>query len=180
MLRQGVIEPTQSPWASPVVFAPKKDGTLRFCVDYRRLNTMTIRDHYPIPKIDDCIDSLGEATIFTTLDCNSGYWQTPIAAEDRDKTALICHADLFRFNRMPFGLRNAPSTFQGALDIILAGYEWRSCLVYLDDVIIYSNEIESHYTHVEEILKALNQAGMTLKLKKCDFSQTRYTTLGTS
>ncbi|MGH0053304.1 MAG: reverse transcriptase/ribonuclease H family protein, partial [Sphaerochaetaceae bacterium] len=169
MLRLGVIEKAQSPWASPVVFAPKKDGTLRFCVDYRRLNSVTIRDTYPIPKMDECIDSLGDASIFTTLDCNSGYWQTPLAKDDRDKTAFTCHAGLYRFIRMPFGLMNAPATFQRALDMILSRFKWKTCLVYLDDVIIYSNNMDDHFKHVEEILSCLSNAGITLKLKKCDF-----------
>ena len=88
----GVIEPAQSEWASPILFAPKADGTLRFCVDYRRLNAMTLRDTYPIPRMDECIDSLGDAVIFSTLDCNAGYWQIRLAHGDRDKTTFVCHA----------------------------------------------------------------------------------------
>ena len=119
-LRDGVIEPAQSEWASPVVFAPKADGTLRFCVDYRRLNLATMKDSYPIPRMDECIDSLGDAEIFSTLDCNAGYWQIPIRVSDRDKTTFICHAGTYRYTRMSFGLTNAPATFQRALDILLA------------------------------------------------------------
>ena len=124
MLQAGVIEPAQSEWASPVVVVPKKDGTPRFCIDYRRLNAVTVKDASPIPPMDECIDSLREAKIFTTLDCNSGYWQIPIAPEDREKTAFASHVGSFQFIRMPFGLTNAPATFQRAPDILLAGVKW--------------------------------------------------------
>ena len=168
-LRDGVIEPAQSEWASPVVFAPKADGTLRFCVDYRRLNQATMKDSYPIPRMDECIDSLGEANIFSTLDCNAGYWQVPVRKSDRHKTTFTCHAGTFQYIRMPFGLTNAPATFQRALDILLARFKWKHCLIYLDDVIIHSRDVESHIRHVDEILGALRRAGVSLKLRKCSF-----------
>ena len=167
MLKAGVIEPAQSEWASPVVLVPKKDGTLRFCVDYRRLNAMSVRDSYPLPRMDECIDSLGEAKVFTTLDCNWGYWQVPIREKDRDKTTFASHSGLYRFLRMPFELMNAPATFQRALDIVLSPFKWRTCLIYLDDVIIYSKNFEDHFRHVESILDALFKANVTLKIKKC-------------
>lgn len=122
MARDGVIRPSQSDWASPVVLVPKPGGGLRFCVDYRKLNERTKKDSYPIPRMDDCIDTLGDASIFTTLDANSGYWQVRIAEEDKPKTAFTCHAGFWEFNRMPFGLTNAPATFQRVLDIVLAKY----------------------------------------------------------
>ena len=122
MLKQGVIELSTSEWAAPVVFAPKKDGSLRFCIDYRRLNALTIRDSYPIPRMDECIDSLGDATVFSTLDANAGYWHIPLHAEDKQKTAFTTHQGLYQFTRMPFGLTNAPVTFQRALDIIPVSY----------------------------------------------------------
>ena len=169
MMDQDVIEPAMSEWASPVVFAPKKDGTTRFCVDYRRLNAVTKPDVYPLPRMDDCLDSLGDAMIFTTLDANSGYWQLPVAEGDRDKTTFTTFAGTFRYKRMPFGLRNAPATFQRALDIILSGVRWQTCLIYLDDVIIFSKDIETHLKNVDEVLKLLHDAGVTLKLKKCSW-----------
>ena len=169
MSDMGVIEPCKSEWASPVVMVPNPDGSARFCVDYRRLNVLTIKDTYPLPRMDEGLDSLGEAKYFTTLDCNSGYRQIPIAEEDRNKTTFTCHARTYRFLRMPFGLCNAPPTFQRTVDILLSGYRWKTCLVYLDDVIIFSKSIEEHLRHVDEVLEILRQAGMSLRLRKCHF-----------
>ena len=103
------------------MFVPKKDGPIRFCVDYLLLYVVTKKDSYPLPRMDECIDSLGEATIFSTLDCNAGYWQVFIAPEDLERTAFVCHEGAYEYERMPFGLTNAPATFQRALDIILSG-----------------------------------------------------------
>lgn len=169
LLEDGIIEPTQSEWAAPVVLAPKADGSLRFCIDYRRLNAVTVKDSYPWPRMDDCLDSLGTAQFFSTLDCNSGYWQVKIAERDRHKTAFTSHDGTYQWKRMPFGLCNAPATFQRALDILLANYLWKSCLVYLDDVIVFSNTFEEHVENLREVLIALQTAGLSLKLKKCTF-----------
>ena len=171
MLAKGVIEPATTDWASPIVFVPKPDGSLRFCVDYRRLNALTIRDSYPIPRMDECIDSLGEAVIFSTLDCNSGYWQIPVAQEDKDKTAFISHYGLYRWLRMPFGLKNAPGTFQRAADIILASVKWQFALVYLDDIIVYSKSIEEHLDHLASVLKLLQRAGLNTQAAEVSFLQ---------
>ena len=171
MIDAGVIEPATSEWASPVVLVPKKDGSLRVCIDYRRLNSKTVPDAYPLPRMEDCLDSHGDAAVSTTLDSNSGYWQVPIAHEDRDKTTFTTHLGTFRHLRTPFGLSNAPATFQRALDIILSGVRWQTCLIYLDDVIIFFKNIKSHLGHVDEILKLLGQAVITLKLKKCELFQ---------
>jgi len=124
MLDLGVIEPSDADWSFPVVFVPKPGGHFRFFVDYRRLHERTVKDVYPIRRMDDCLDSLGDATVFSTLDCNAGYWQIPVAAEDRDKTTFTSHTGLFRFLRLPFGMVNAPASFQRALDIILSGLRW--------------------------------------------------------
>ena len=169
MLTDSVVEPAKSEWAAPVVIASKKDGTLRFCIDYRKLNDLTIKDSYPLPRIDECLDTLGHAKVFSTLDANSGYWQIPVAEDDRHKTAFTCHAGTYQFKRMPFGLCNAPATFQRTLDIILSPYRWRTCLVYLDDIIIFSPNYESHIQHVDEVLSAIQAAGVSLKLRKCKF-----------
>ncbi len=144
ILEQDIIEPATSEWAAPIVFAPKKDGSLRFCIDYRRLNAATKRDAYPIPRMDECIDSLGDAQIFTLLDANSGYWQIELDEDARDLTAFVSHHGLFRYKRMPFGLKNAPSTFRRAIDMILATVKWQFAIVYLDDIIIFSRTSEEH------------------------------------
>ncbi len=119
--------------------------------------------------MDDCNDSLGRAKWFTTLDCNSGYWQVPIAEEDREKTAFVSHCGQFQWKDMPFGLTNAPGTFQRAADIILISQKWKTCLVYLDDIIVFSEDFESHKRHVAEIITLLKDAGLSLKLRKCKF-----------
>lgn len=137
MLRAGVIELAESPWVVPVMLMPKPDGCLRFCVDYRRLNAVIIRDTYPIPRMDECIDCLGDARVFTKLDCNSGYWQRPIARKDNDKSAFVCHSGLSRYLRLPFALTNPPATFQRTLDVLLSRFKWKTCLAYLEDVIIF-------------------------------------------
>jgi hypothetical protein len=178
MLAAGVIEPAVSEWASPVVLITKPDGSVRFCVDYRKLNALTIKDSYPLPRMDECLDSLGDATIFSTLDCNSGYWQILMKEEDRNKTAFVTHCGVHQFKRMPFGLCNAPATFQRALDMILAKVKWNYALIYLDDVIIYSKTVEEHMTHLDEVLGLLRTAGASLKLKKCHFFQTKVNYLG--
>ena len=169
MLESGIIRPSKSPWSSPVVLVPKKDGTLRFCVDYRRLNAVTRKDRYPLPRMDEYIDSLGDSTIFSTLDCNSGYWQIPVRERDIAKTAFACHSGLFEYLRMPFGLVNAPASFQRTLDIILSHVKWKTALVYLDDVIVFSRTVEDHFKHMDDVLSSLHAAGVTLKLAKCEF-----------
>ena len=119
--------------------------------------------------MDECLDSLGEAKIFTTLDAYSGYWQMNVAKEDRHKTAFVCHAGSNQCKRMPFGLTNAPATFQRGLDMVLTQFKWKTCLVYLDDVIILSRTPEEHIQHVNDVLACLSASGVTLKINKCRF-----------
>jgi len=177
-LEADVIEPTSSDWGFLVELVPKKDGTLHVCVDYRLLNVVTMKDSYPLPRMDECIDSLCEATIFSTLDCNAGYWQVAIAPEDREKTAFVCHEGAYQYKRMPFGLTNAPATFQWALDIILSGVKWQSCLIYLDDVLMYSKTEEEHIGHVDHVLRLPREANVTLRLPNCRFFRTTVEYLG--
>ena len=168
-LAADVIGPAQSQWDSTVLQAPKKDGTLRFCADFWRLNALTIPDTYPLPQMEDCLDILGEARLFTTLEALWGYWQVPIAELDRNETTFTSHMGTLRYKRMPFGLRNAPTTFQRALDIILSGVRWKTCLIYIDDVVIFSKTEEEHFAQVIHVLTLLGEAGVKLKLKKCFF-----------
>jgi len=167
MLKLKVIEPIHSAWASPVVIVPEKNGKARFCVDYRRLNNITKKDACPLPRMEDFLDSLGQAKVFTFLDCTAGYWQVPQHPADREKTAFTTHAGIYHWLSMPFGLTNAPATFQRALDHILSGFKWQLCLVYLDDVIIFSASAEQHVKDVDVVLTRLREAGVTLNLEKC-------------
>jgi len=166
MLKLKVIEPSHSAWVSPVVIVPKKNGKARFCVDYRRLNHITKKDTYPLPRREDCLESLGDAKVFTSLDCTAGYWQVPLRPADREKTAFKTHSEIYHWLSMSFGLTNAPATFQRALDIILSGLKWQLCLVYLDDVIIFSASAEQHVKDVDVVLTRLREAGVTLNPEK--------------
>ena len=157
MLRQGIIRPSFSPWASPVVLVKKKSGDYRFCIDYRRLNAVTKRDVYPLPRMDDVFDRLAGAKFFSSLDLMSGYWQVPVAEADRSKTAFITPDGLYEFMRLPFGLNNAPSTFQRLMDRVLARLKWQMCLVYLDDVLIFEKTFEEHQKRLECVLIPLER-----------------------
>jgi len=127
MLRHGIIEPAAGPWASNVVLVKKKDGTMRFCVDYRSLNAVTYKDSYPLPLIDNCLNALSGSSWYSTLDLRSGYYNIPIAEEDRDKSAFITQGGCFRFTVMPFGLTCAPSEFQRLMDVVLCGLSYLTC-----------------------------------------------------
>lgn len=175
---EGFIESATSKWASPVLLTPKKGGSMRFCVDFRRLNMMTIADTYRLSRMEYCIDSLGDATVFFTLDANWVYLQLPIAPADQDKTTFTSHVGIYRYTRLPFGFRNAQAAFQKALDIILSGVKWRYCLVYLDDIIVVSKSHQGHLGHLDSILSLLRDAGVTLKLIMCSFVQERIDFLG--
>jgi hypothetical protein len=144
MLKNGVIQLSNSPWSSPVVLVKKKSGEYRFCVDYRRLNAVSKRDVYPLPRIDDVFDRLAGANYFSTLDLANGYWQVPVAERDRQKTAFVTPDGLFEFKRMPFGLANAPATFQRLMDQVLNRHKWTACLVYLDDILVFGKTFEEH------------------------------------
>ena len=178
MLEQGIIRPSNSPWASPVHLVPKKDGSVRFCVDYRRLNSVTKKDRYPLPLIQDIFDSVGGNTIFSTLDLKAGYWQIPVSPESIEKTAFCCHRGHFEFNVMSFGLCNAPSNFQRTMDYVLSDLIGKTCMCYIDDVIVFSKSPEEHAQHLEEVFQRFRQAGLTLKPSKCSFAQSEVELLG--
>ena len=167
MLRQGVVEPGQSPWASPVVLVKKKDGSTRFCVDYRRLNTVTQFDAYPLPRIDETIDNLTGSKFFTTLDLLSGYWQVGLTEAARQKSAFVTRSGLYLWNVMPFGLCNAPATFERLMETVLRGLQWETCLVYLDDVVIFGRSEEELLARMDDVFTRLTRAGLKLKPRKC-------------
>ena len=178
MLKQGLIEPSVSPWSSPVVLVRKKDGTWRFCIDFRRLNDVTVKDSYALPRIDECFDSLSGATIFSSLDLASGYWQIEVAEEDKPKTAFTTHVGLYQFLVMPFGLTNAPATFQRAMQHTLRGLQWEICLAYLDDILVFSHSYQDHLCRLQKVFDRLRAAGFTLKPQKCHFLKKEIQYLG--
>jgi len=178
MLEKHVITPSTSPWASPIVLVQKKDGSTRFCVDYRKVNSVTRKDAYPIPKIDETLDTLAGAKLFSTLDLRSGYWQVEVKPEHREKTAFCTPEGLFEFNVMPFGLCNAPATFQRLMDSVLAGLHWKTCLVYIDDIIVIGRSFEEHLCNLQAVFERLRKVGLKLQPRKCQLLQQRVTYLG--
>ena len=179
MLSSSVIRPSNSPWASPVVMVRKKDGSLRFCVDFRQLNAATVKDAHPLPRIDDLLDALHGAKWFSTLDLKSGYWQVPIAEQDKEKTAFrTSSGQLYEFNQVPFGLCNAPATFSRLMDRVLAGLHWETCLFYLDDIIVFSSTWEEHLARLREVFERLRHAKLKLGAPKCTFAAKEVSYLG--
>ena len=178
MMEQGVVEPSTSPWASPIVLVRKKDGGIRFCVDFRRLNQLTKLDEFPLPRIDDTLDLLSGAQYFTTLDLAAGYWQVPMDSASCEKTAFATYSGLYQFKKMPFGLVNAPATFQRLMEAVLVGLAGNKCLVYLDDVLVIGCSLEEHNQNLVEVLGRIRTAGLRLKPKKCRFAQTEVEYLG--
>ena len=135
------IEPSDSPWASPIVLVTKKDGSMRFCIEYCRLNALTTKDEYLVPRIDDSLRLLGNQQWFSTMDLASGYWQVSMSPEAKHKAAFVTNEGLFQFRVMPFGLYNALATFERLMDRVLCGMRWSRCLVYLDDVISFGGSV---------------------------------------
>ena len=171
MLERGVMEPSNGPWSLPVVLVKKKDGTTRFCVDFRKVNDLTKKDAHPLPRIDDILDTLGGAQWFTTLDLASGYWQVEVNPANREKTAFATPDGLYQFRVMPFRLCNAPGTFQRLMERVLQGLYWSSCLVYLDDIIVYGKTIEEHLTRLAEVFTRFREANLKIKPSKCHLLQ---------
>eukprot|EP00731_Ephydatia_muelleri_P020689 Em0013g416a len=175
MLSRGVIRPSSSPWSSPIVMVRKKNGSWRFCIDYRKLNAVTHQDVYPLDAI---LESLAGSTLFTTLDLASGYWQVEIEEDDKEKTAFSTEKGHFEFNVMPFGLTNAPATFQRLMECILAGLTGEQCLIYIDDIIVFSASFPEHLERLTNVFLKLQDAGLKLKTEKCKFVQKAVKYLG--
>lgn len=178
MLEKDIIRESSSPWAAPIVMVRKKSGEWRFCVDFRKLNAVTHKDAFPLPRIEETLTSLAKAEWFSTLDLASGYWQVEVHPADREKTAFATPLGLYEFNRMPFGLCNAPATFQRLMQRCLSGLTVESVLVYLDDIIIYSANFTDHLKHLNAVFHRLWKHGLKLRVDKCSFLQPEVGFLG--
>ena len=177
MLAEGVIQPSQSDWTSPIVLVRKKDGSICLCVDYRKLNAQSKVDAYPMPRIEDILDRVGKANFITTLDLPRGYWQVPVADEDRHKTAFTSPFGLYQFCVMPFGLNGAPGTFQRLMNEVVQDLE-KFAHAYLDDLVVFSDTWREHLSHLETILEKLQEFGLTAKMPKCQWEMAECTYLG--
>ena len=171
LLRKGWIRESVSPWGAPVLFVPKKTGEWRMCIDYRMLNSKTVKNAYPLPRIQDCIDKLGRARHLSTMDMTSGYWQVRNAEEDIPKTAFNTRYGKYEFLVMPFSLTNAPAMFQALMNSILRPYIDKFVLVYLDDILVYSNSEKEHLEHLRLVFEALRQHQLYARPKKCTFNK---------
>lgn len=176
MLEDGVIRESASPWAAPVVLVKKKDGSWRFCVDYRKLNAVTHKDAYPLPRVEESLTSLKEAQWYSTLDLASGYWQVEVHPADKEKNVFATPLGLYEFERMPFGLCNAPATFQRLMQRCLGGQVHEFLLIYLDDIILYSPDFSSHLGHLEKVFTKLHEHGLKLSPQNATFSSALYGT----
>ena len=178
MLERNVIEPSSSSWSSPVTLIRKKDGSIRFCVDYRRLNEITVSDAYPLPRTEDCLDALAGNCWFSTMDLQSGFWQVPLAEASKEKTAFSTKMGLFHFNVLPFGLSNSPACFERLMEKVLKGLQWEECLLFVDDTIVPSKTFEEGIERLEHVLQRFSQANLKLKPTKCNLFQKRIKFLG--
>lgn len=178
MLAQGVIEPSDSPWSSSIVLVKRKDGQLRFCIDFRQVNSVSQAQANPLPRPDDILDSFSGAKLFSTLDLRAGYWQVSMNPVDKPKTAFTAPGGLYQFCRMPFGLNGASSTFQRMMEIVLSGLNLVTCLCYLDDVIIHAKDFDQHCARLAEVLARFRQHNLRVKISKCKFAAPQVSYLG--
>ena len=178
MLNRGIIQPSVSPWSSPIILVKKKDGTDRFVVDFRRLNSITRKDSYALPRVDDALDALHGTRYFSSMDLMSGYWQVEMEAASREHTAFITYGGLYEFLVVPFGLTGAPSTFERLMECVLRNLTYKICLIYLDDILVYSKTFDDHLSHLRQVFDRLRHANLKLKPSKCKFACTKVTYLG--
>lgn len=178
MLKAGVITHSSSPYSSPVLLVKKKDGSWRFCVDYRHLNAITIKDKHTLPVVDELLDELSGVKWFTKLNLKCGYHQIRLACTDEFKTTFKTHQGLYEFKVMPFGLTNAPATFQSIMNRMLEPYLSKFVLVFMDDILIYSKTLEEHVDHLRLVRQTLDDNQFFVKASKCDIAQQKLEYLG--
>ena len=178
LLAEGLVDPSNSPWAAPIVVVRKPDGAIRLCVDYRKLNAVTVRDAFPIPRIDDAIDNMGDAQYFTTLDLASGYWQVELTNAARAKSAFVTPFELFEWKVMPFGLCNAPATFQRLMIMVLGDLVPSVCSAYIDNTITFSKTFQEHLVRLRLVFEKFRAAGLKVKPRKCQILSKSVTYLG--
>ena len=176
MLKNGIIEPSKSQWSSPCVLVPKSDGTFRFCTDFRKINGISKTDTYPIPRVDDCIDRIGHAKYVSKFDLLKGYWQVPLTKRAQELSAFVTPDGLFQYRVMPFGLKNAPATFQRMMNNVIHGLE--GCDAYIDDLVLYSQCWEDHKQLLKKFFGRLQDANLTVNLHKSEFCRARVVFLG--
>ncbi|GFT39656.1 retrovirus-related Pol polyprotein from transposon 17.6 [Trichonephila clavipes] len=177
LLHLKLIEPSESEWAHPIVCVSKKNGSIRLCVDYRHLNSFTIADAYPMQNAKDLLFEVGQANYITVLDLTKGYWQIPMAEEAKPYTAFVTHHGHYQFCVMPFGMKNAGSTFQKVMDQVLVKHR-AYCRSYIDDVAVFSKTWEQHMKHLCVVFQTIQKVGFTINLKKCNFARRRVKFLG--
>ena len=177
MFAANIIRRSNSPWMSPVILVPKKDGSIRLCVDFRKLNAITVRPAASIPSADDIFFALGKSKFRTCLDMKQGFWQIPIREQDKEKTAFGTDAGIFEYNRMPFGLSGSPAVFQNCMNAVLGDIR-HFALAFVDDIIVFSETFEEHIKHLEEVFSRLRKANLRLKISKCDFVKEKLNYLG--
>lgn len=176
MLENDIAVPSSSDWASPCLLVAKSDGAVRFCTHFRKLNSVTKPDCFPLPRVDDCIDQVGSAKFVTKLDLLRGYWQVPLSERAQEISSFVIPSGLYSYRVMSFGLRNAPATFQRLMNRVVSGLE--GCAVYLDDLVVFSDSWDSHLERLGAVLRRLSAAKLTVNLAKCSFAQATITYLG--
>ena len=176
MLQNKIIEPSQSQWSSPCVLVPKPDGSYRFCTDFRRVNAVTKTDSFPLPRIDNCIDRIGNSCYVSKFDLLKGYWQVPLTERAKEISAFVTLDGLYQYLVMPFGMKNAPATFQRMINTVISGLD--HCDAYMDDVIVYSDNWDQHIRQLRSFLSRVKEAQLTVNLVKSEFCQARVVFLG--
>ena len=174
----GIVEPSASPFASSILLVPKADGSIRFCIDYRALNAVTKKDGYVMPRVDDSLSALLGAQYFTSLDLTAAFNQIPMTEDSKDMTSFSTPDGTWRYNRMPFGLINGPAIFTRFIDTVLAGLKWSVCMVYMDDILVYSPTFEKHISALEQVFSRMDDFGLTFKAKKCSIGNEEVKFLG--